>query len=102
MVVGQISLEGEKSHLIDLLLKPLPIIHGNSIVVQVNGHPRPSDESAWTRPRPKTRASPSKYFGKEASQFTTSLLKANWPRLVISTFSIASSHLARCRVTAKR
>ena len=61
------------------------VIDGDTIVVQVNGHPETVRLIGVDTPEPKDPRKPVEYFGKEASRFTVSLVKDQRVRLEIQT-----------------
>src|SRR5271157_3490856 len=61
------------------------VIDGDTIVVQVNGHPETVRLIGVDTPETKDPRKPVEYFGKEASRFTASLVKGQQVRLEIQT-----------------
>jgi len=61
------------------------VIDGGTIVVQVNGHPETVRLIGVETPETKEPRKPVEYFGKEASRFTSSLVKGQRVRLEIQT-----------------
>jgi micrococcal nuclease len=61
------------------------VIDGDTIVVQVNGHPETVRLIGVDAPETKDPRKPVEYFGKEASRFTASLVKGQQVRLEIQT-----------------
>ena len=61
------------------------VIDGDTIVVQVNGHPETVGLIGVDTPETKDPRKPVEYFGKEASRFTASLVKGQRVRLEIQT-----------------
>lgn len=59
------------------------VIDGDTIVVQVNGHPETVRLIGVDTPETKDPRKPVEYFGKEASRFTASLVKGQ-PSLLCS------------------
>ncbi|MGA2706576.1 MAG: thermonuclease family protein [Isosphaeraceae bacterium] len=56
------------------------VIDGDTIVVQVNGHPETVGLFGVDTPETKDPRKPVEYFGKKASRFTASLLKGQQVR----------------------
>jgi endonuclease YncB( thermonuclease family) len=61
------------------------VIDGDTIVVQVNGHPETVRLIGVDTPETKDPRKPVEYFGKEASRFTATLVKGQQVRLEIQT-----------------
>jgi micrococcal nuclease len=71
------------------------IIDGDNIMVEVKGHPETIRLIGVDTPGTKDSRKPVQYFGKEASQFTASLLKDQRVRLEIQTIPTSRDRYGR-------
>jgi len=71
------------------------VIDGDTIVVQVNGHPETVRLIGVDTSETKDPRKPVEYFGKEASRFTASLVKGQRVRLEIQTVPTSRDRYGR-------
>src|SRR5271166_1383701 len=73
----------------------IEVVAGDTIVVQLQGHPETIRLSGVDTPETKDPRKPVERFGKAASRFTASLLKGRQVRLEIQTVPTARDRYGR-------